>query len=612
MATVIEAGQAEIVRKEMREAAGHENVRDALDSAFRRPDLVKGVGYVHGQKPTEDYAEIIDRLGSAQDSLARETWRGYHESASVRKSVAPEFEQMFAAAFRTGPAGMNPWMSEVTTAIQSMAADLGKNFSLTSPLGSGFVPFNLVAPSRLIYPFFSPMRNKIPRTPGQGTSLRAKLVTGIQGSQTGGAAGKPKSMFMSELNGGSLANWPNQLPASGSQSATDLNIPYSFQGISESLSWPAQFASQGFEDLSGLANLILLQEAMLAEEYQLLAATSTNIGAPGTPTLTARTAGSGETALSGVTTNVYVAVTATNFTGETVASATASVPWSAGQVVDVTIIGQPLAALSYNVYVGTGTTAPANSGMHLVATGVGGVRYTLQGALPTATANPPTVDTGTGQANSYEGMLSVTSGWAAQNSVYPSGFLGSYVNKNVGSTLNLNAINTALAAMWDGGTTNPGFGGVNWTSSGGFRVNPAELVAEGSDVTNLSGDIVTSRANQNYLFTVAQGEVNDIRGGAAVSHVTNPVTRDIVKILVHPWLPQGTAFINSYTLSEPWTNVANVWEVNNVQDYLSISWPVIDMTFRYSLALYGTVVCYAPQYNAVLGGLQRNATTPYS
>lgn len=609
----IGAGTAQIKDNGLRSLEKHASVRNAISSNFRNPDLVKGVGYVRGQQPIEDYTEIIERLGEARDSMADATMDGYYRAADVAKSVSPQFQQMWAAAFKGGPGGMAPWMSQVNDAIASMAAELGKNFSLTSPLGTGFVPFNLVAPSMLIYPFFSPMRNKFPRTQGQGGSYRGKLIVGIQGSQTGGSAGAPKSMFMSEFpGGGSFANWPNQLPASGAQAAAELNIPYSFQGITESVSWPAQFASQGFEDLSGLANLILMQEAMLAEEYQLLASTSHAIGAPGTPSLTARTAGSGETALSGVTTNVYVRVTATNYTGETVSSTAASVAVSAGQVVDVTINGQPLAALQYNLYTGTGASDPGAAASHLFAFGVGGVRYTLMGALPTSTTAPPTADTGTGSANGYEGMTSVSSGWAAQNSVYPSGFMGSYVNKNVGSTLSLNVLNAALEGMWSGGTTNQGFGGVNWTSAGGFRVSPAELIAEGTDVTNLSQDIVTNRASQNYLFSISQNEVNDITAGAAVSHIVNPVNRSIVRILVHPWLTQGTAHINSYTLSEPWANTANVWEVNNVQDYLSVSWPVIDMTFRYSLALLGALICNAPQYNAILGGLQRSATTPYS
>jgi hypothetical protein len=607
-------GQAALMGGSLRESAKHATVTKAISGSFRNPDLVKGYGYVGGQQPIDDYAQIIEMLGDAKSSMAEETLRGYYRPDDVAKSISPEFQRMWAAGLKQAPGGMGQWMAQITAAIQALGADLGKNFSLTSPLGTGFVPFNLLAPSRLIYPFYSPMRNKLPRTAGQGGSLRTKLIVGIQGSQTGGANGAPKSMFISEFpGGGSFANWPNQLPPSGAQVAADLNLPYSFQGITESVSWPAQFEGQGYEDLSGLANLILMQEAMLAEEYQLLASTSHAIGAPSAaPSLTARTAGAGETALSGVTTNIYVYVTATNYTGETTPASVANIGVSAGQVVDVTINGQPLAALQYNIYVGTGASNPGVGSAHLMATGVGGVRYTLMGALPTSTAVPPTADTGTGQTNAYEGMMSVSSGWAAANSVYPSGFLGGYVNKNAGTTLSLAIVNAALEGMWNGGTTNTGFGGVGWTSAGGFRVNPAELIAEGTDVTNLSQDIVTNRASQNYLFTISQDQVNDITAGAAVSHLVNPVTRQIVRILVHPWLTQGTAFLNTYNLSETWANVSNVWEVNNVQDYLSISWPVIDMTFRYSLALLGALVCFAPQYNGVISGLQKSATTPYS
>jgi hypothetical protein len=51
--------------------------------------------------------------------------------------------------------------------------------------------------------------------------------------------------------------------------------------------------------------------------------------------------------------------------------------------------------------------------------------------------------------------------------------------------------------------------------------------------------------------------------------------------------------------------VSNCWEYNLVQDYLSISWPVIDATFRYSMFTYGALAANAPQYSGILQGLQR-------
>jgi hypothetical protein len=55
-----------------------------------------------------------------------------------------------------------------------------------------------------------------------------------------------------------VSNKSMNLPPSGSQTEVDLNVPYRFFGLTEALSWLAQFAGQGFEDVSALASLILL------------------------------------------------------------------------------------------------------------------------------------------------------------------------------------------------------------------------------------------------------------------------------------------------------------------------------------------------------------------
>ena len=91
-------------------------------------------------------------------------------------------------------------------------------------------------------------------------------LLGISGSQTGGQG--VIDISVPELVGGTLGNtggsgWPLNLPQSGKQTEYKLNVPYRFFGLSEALSWLAQFEGQGFEDLSALANLVLLQEMML-------------------------------------------------------------------------------------------------------------------------------------------------------------------------------------------------------------------------------------------------------------------------------------------------------------------------------------------------------------
>lgn len=400
-------------------------------------------------------------------------------------------------------------------------------------------------------------------------------------------------MSLSELvqTGGSFGNWPLQLPPAGSQTFTTLNIPYRFFGITEQLSWLAQFAGQGYEDISALANLIMLQEMMLGEEYQMIAGTSQTLATPAAPSCAVRGAQSNETAFGTTATGILVA--ATNYFGTTAVSASASVTVTSGQVIDVTIV--PVAgATQYNIW------ATDGSSYYLVAS-CGGVKFTLQGALPAASARP-TADSGTGKPTRMEGVIPVLTGLSAQSGVYPAGWQGGYSNLAVGQHLNYNILYTTLKALWDSPSTSPG----------AFKGDPAEIISSGSDIANLSQDVISQGTGTNYELFISQREVGGVTVGAAVAQFENPVTKSTLKTVVHPFYQQGNADLLSYQLPQSWTNVANAWEMSVPQDYISIAWPGIDVTWRYSLLLYGALVAHAPQYSAHLGGLQQSDVAPFS
>jgi hypothetical protein len=289
-------------------------------------------------------------------------------------------------------------------------------------------------------------------------------------------------------------------------------------------------------------------------------------------------------------------------------------------VADVTIAAVA-GAQQYNIYVGTSSGSPSTAYLQVgtsyqgattyvglqSANSVGGHKITLQGTLATTTnGTPPTVDTGTGKSTRMAGMIPTLSGQAATAGVYPttpSTWEAGYINQNLGTHLSISAVNTALQSLFDGGSG---------TSPGSFRADPAELVGEGGDIMRMSNDIVQSGQATTYQLLVDQSQVDGIVSGAAVSQFQNPITRSKIQLLVHPWLTQGTAMLMSYTLPFTWSNVANCWEMVMVQDYLSISWPVIDATFRYSLFQYGALVAQAPYYSGLLQGIQVSDTTPYS
>jgi hypothetical protein len=611
------------VNAQMATAAARRSDFDALFQT-KAKDLVKGVGHVtnNGVPLSEGRhsGEIYTKASQASIDVRTATMMGAQNADSVLNGLSRDF--------------MNDRNFAPLSYKLRESAKINKSFTAGN-LGFGgtpygLVPFDLLAPSRLIYPVYTLFRNKFPRPAGQGASRQVYGLLGISGSQTGGQGVIDISipeLVQSGATGIGGTNWPLNLPGTGKQTEYKLNVPYRFFGLTESLSWLAQFEGQGFEDISALANLVLLQEMMLGEEYQMLAGSSQTLSAPANPTLTARTAGSNETGLTNVTTNVFVKVTALNYFGETTAQASgASVAASNGQVVDVTI--SPVAgAQQYNIYVTTGSSAGtyyiqvgttvqagATTQGSQSANAVGGLRVTVQGSVTAATgAAPPTTDTGTGGSNRMEGLIPTLSGLSStgsgpySNVGYESSnvWKGGYINQSVGTHLSTNAIFTALDAMWENN-------GMNNVSPGVYKADPSEIVADGGDLMRLANDMLLQGNSLNYLLNISQDQISGIRAGAAVAEFVNPVTRSTVKLTVHPWMSQGTALLMSYQLPQTWSHVDNAWEMTVVQDYVSVAWPVIDATFRYSIFLLGSLVAHAPFYSGILQGLQVSDVTPYS
>ncbi len=592
------------------EAKWYNTATDMLSS--RLPELVKGAGFAKpgGNAPLDDQTEILNRAYEANKAIKASVHKSHTDPQGVVKGINPAFSQQFGTfTAAMGMAGQNP-MQQMTDQVSGILSEaLGKNVTLTSPLSSGFVPYDLVNPSRLIYPVYSPLRNKIPRVPGQGTSRRAKIITGVSGTGTSGGTGGGTGAFVdiSSAETDPASAYPGSLPSAGKQSATEINVPYRFFGMSESLSWLSQFSGQGFEDISALANLILLQEFMLNEEAAMIAGTTTALTAPTTTVTTAlRTPGSNETGVTA--TNIGVVVAAANYFGETASTASFSANVApSNQVVDVTLPQTlPAGAMWWNIYVST-NASPTRANAFRVATNVGGNKFTLQGTMPTTGPVAQATDSGTSNSNRIAGIIPTLSGQAATAGTYPSGvgWQAGYYNPKVGTHLTYNSVYNMLNGLWNG---DPTYG----TGFGAFKADPTELIGNSTDIMNLSNDVLQVGASTNYRLTVEQGDTAGVRVGAAVSEFQNPVTRSILRLLVHPWWPQGTVAGMSYTLPFAWSNISNVWEMTMVQDYLSISWPVIDPTFRYSMFMYGGLVCNAPQYCGLMQGITASDTTPFS
>jgi hypothetical protein len=465
---------------------------------------------------------------------------------------------------------------------------IGDGTSTGSPIGTGLVPFDLEAPAKYLAPRPTPLRNKLPREKGQGTSRRYKRITGITGSGTGGVGVFHPGITETTQNNFAPVGASNTLylnrGAKISYAGDDKIIPYFQYGVSDSVSFAAQFAGQGFQDIRALSAQSLLYSSMLLEERMLLMGRGTNsvfTGALASPTaVTVATAApaTGETAISGATTTIWVKVTAdAGDFGQSTLSSIASVSASAGTVGVVTVGGAVTGALGYRVYVGTGAGAPADSALWYAGR-TGSNVFRITGALPTSgtAATSASVDT-SAYATGYDGIMPiVTSSNAGYRKV---------LNDDFNATSPGSEFQTAFASLYSS-----------------VKADPDEILFNGTDRSNLS-ELLKNSNSTNYRLTIQQDETGNAVLGSVITAIQNQVTGKVVPMTVHPWMPQGNTAILSYALPIPDSQVSNVWSVVNVQDYMGINWPVIDFQYQISSYWQGTFVCYAPAWNGSITGI---------
>ena len=137
------------------------------------------------------------------------------------------------------------------------------------------------------------------------------------------------------------------------------------------------------------------------------------------------------------------------------------------------------------------------------------------------------------------------------------------------------------------------------------KADPDEVLANGNDRKQLS-DLLKNASSASYRITVdSASQVHNAQLGALVTGLQNEVTGKMVDLTVHPWLPQGTMPIISWTLPLPDSNISDVFAVYNVQDYMGIEWPVTQFAYETSSYWYGTFICYAPAWQGAITGIAK-------
>lgn len=473
-------------------------------------------------------------------------------------------------------------VQETINAFKAAQAQITKDISLTTPLASGFVAYDLMEPSKKLFPVVTPLRNKIPRTRGIGTARRYKAITGINTANLSGAYAEGDTAAFGSLT---LARAPKI-----TSTAKDASVTYKKFGLSDSVTFEAQIQGRSFEDMRATAAMNLLRAVMVAEERLILHGRSATTGAPGTLTLTANNPGSGQTGITGSGsggTNVYVRATAVTYWGEA-ASAVASVNIANGatKVVNVAIPDVE-GALYFKVYANkadAGGADPGDATRWLAGTGwdggatgakvTNGQSRTLSFDIDIiGTANAvPTSDT-TFSAKQFDGLMKNV------NSID-----GSYY-KRVNAALSLNQINAMFKSMWDSS-----------------RADPDELWVAPEESKSIT-DLVLGAANTPYRVMVDSENAGSVTGYYRVDRLVNATTGKVVKVSTHPDMRQGTMLALSYSLPFPHGEVNSTIEQVMVQDYLEMDFPIIQESYDMEVMAIGAQVLYAPTYQGKLAGI---------
>ena len=338
----------------------------------------------------------------------------------------------------------------------------------------------------------------------------------------------------------------------------------------------------------------------------LLAGTSTTIAAP-VLAATARTPGSNETAVTDTAAHLSFCVTATNYYGESVASNVVDFTYTSGTSVFDLVVTLPPGALSWNIYAFSAAGASLSTACLKQVSGIGGQRYTVQGAIVTTTAAPPATDTKTGSSTRMEGIIPTLTGKSAQRWRVPVGLAG----------------RLRQPECWHPPRLQHHLHGVRCLVGVADRLDVAGCVPRrprriGRRRRRHHAPLQRRHfAGDGHELPAVPRPARRRRGPCrrCASEFQNPITRSILKLVVHPWLTQGTALLMSYQLPQTWTNVANAWEMTCVQDYASIAWPgnrrFVQLQHLPVRGARGTVG--EPFYSGILqGGFKSSDTTPFS
>ena len=466
---------------------------------------------------------------------------------------------------------------------------LAKNVTI----GAGLTAYDLQAPAKNLYPIITPLRNSLPRVQrlNPGDAARWRTIGSIAGSGFDAIGWVPEG----------------QRTASMSYVATPQVAPYVTLGEEDTVTFEAEAAAQGFEDVNSTATLRVLQKTMRKEETALLGGnTSLALGTPAAPVLSA--SGTGATLPSATYSVIVVGLTFEGYRNSSVSAGIATSKTITGNdgntytinggssnrsanTTQAVTLGQTLfatsaivnGAVSYAWFVG-----PAGSETLQAITSLNSVAISAPLLSGQQTAASITADSSRNPTLAFDGLLTV--GFNPVNSAYvqslATGTAGTGTFLTASGRGSVVEIDNMLIQMWNA-----------------YRISPTVLYVNVQEQKNITVKCLTNASGPLLRYTVGadggEGGPYGISASGLVRWYYNPFSVDggfDIPVRVHPDLPPGTilALCERLPVWYQSNQVPNVAEVLTRRDYYRVDWPLRTRRREFGVYSEEVLAVYAP------------------
>lgn len=463
---------------------------------------------------------------------------------------------------------------------------LAKSFTQSNNQLTGLTAFSLEAPAKTLYPVLTPLRNIIPRDVG-GVGIQAnwRAITAINSTRV------PAGLAEGQRGGVISTTIKEYLAA------------FRGLGLDDNVTFEAEMAGKGYDDVKARAVEGLLRSLMIEEERVILGGnTSLALGTTPTPTLATATTGGAiandaavqvvcvaltpfgysRASMSGVEGQITVnrgdgtSATANGGTAQQSATATVTVGSSGNAHVVSATVTAVRGAAAYAWYVGTGGTQR----LAAITTINSAVFTSVPGSGQTLAASNTGSDYSTSSLE-FDGLLTMaaTSGNGGYFKSMATGTAGTGTGLTADTAGGIKEFDDALKWFWDT-----------------YRLSPTNIWVSSQEQDWIRKKVLTGTTSTAHRFTFSAAQ-QALLGGTMMQGYTNPFTMGSAKsipIQQHPNLPPGTILFTTSELPYALSGVSDVFKMLLRREYYQIEYPLRTRRYEYGVYMDGVLQHYAP------------------